>query len=220
MKKFYVILLLVLPLVFAACSDENAETEAETHAPTEPTTQEFISLSEMSPDEIDITLPDYLSMHSWEIDFSSFEEIEAKDSVFPESGHDKILKSENAQYFFVDNDIKVHAVFFDSEERVIASASYNTETGNLEFFGDDTTTWYYNEDGTLRCVVYTYSFDAGTPPIYTFYSPEGKKEVTRTMEGWYNTEFDMLTNDEIMDCLDKYAGTVESTAEYRVANGF
>ncbi|MBR3595571.1 MAG: hypothetical protein IKL47_01130 [Clostridia bacterium] len=216
MKKVILALVCVVFLMFSSCAGEGEETTAvETQPMLEPTSYEPPSLNEMSPGTIDVSLPEELKRNTWEIDFSAFEQIEAKDSVFPESTHDKILKSDNAQYFFVENDIKIHAVFFDKDERVTASASYNTETGFIEFYGDDTTTWYFNNDGTLKCVVYTYSFGAGTPSIYTFYSPEGQKEVTRTMDGWYDAEYNILTNEEILDCLDRYSGTIESTAEYK-----
>ena len=35
------------------------------------------------------------------------------------------------------------------------------------------------------------------------------------MDGWYTADYDLLTNEEIMDCLDKYSGVIEATAEYK-----
>lgn len=216
MKKLIIALVLLLPLVFSSCGKSTEETTGtETLPPVEITTAEPPSIEEMSPSYIDPLMNEDIEIRISDIDFDSFEEIEAKDSYFPDSSHDKILKSDKAQYFFVTDDIKIHAVFFDENERVFGSASYNTETGYIEFYGDADFTWYFNEDGELKCFVYTYSFNSiGSHPIYTFYTPDGKKDVTRTAEGWYSANLDLLTNEEIMEYLEKYEGTIESTAEY------
>lgn len=217
MKKIIVALLLVFPLLFTACkNDENATTEPETHPPVEITTAPVIPMEEMSPSHYNPELSMDIATKVSQIDFDSFEEIDAKDSVFPDSTHDKILQSDNAQYFFVEDDIKIHAVFFDENKRITASASYNTETGNIEFFGDSSVTWYFGEKGELLYFVYTYDFNSrSSAPIYTFYTPEGNKEVTRTMDGWYTPTLDLLTNEEIMEYLEKYAASIEATAEYK-----
>lgn len=218
MKKLIIAILLVFPFVFSGCSGGVNEetTEPETHPPMELTTAPVLTIEDMSPSYYDPALSIKVATKISDIDFDSFEEIEAEDSVFPESTHDKILKSENAQYFFVENDIKIHAVFFDENGNVHSSASYNTDTGMIEFFGDSTVTWYFDENGGLKYFVYTYDFGTvSSAPIYTFYNPDGKKEVTRTMDGWYSPSLDMLTNEEIMAYLEKYAGSIEATAEYQ-----
>lgn len=217
MKKLFIALIPVLMLLLGACTDSSEEaTEFETHPPVEFTTAELLDINEMSPQFMEPVPDAEFEKSISEIDFDSFEEIEAKDSYFPDAAHDKILKSDNAQYFFVTDDIKIHAVFFDEKEQVLASASYNTETGWIEFYGDSDFTWYYNEDGSLRCFVYRFDFDsANSYPIYTFYNPDGTKDVTRTAEGWFSPGLDLLTNDEIMEYLEKYEGTIEATAEYK-----
>lgn len=216
MKKLLILLIPLVLLILASCTDENGETEPETHPPVEITTAAPVSMEEMSPSEMNVTAPDGIEMRISDIDFDSFREIEAEDSFFPASAHDRILESENAQYFFVADDIKIHAVFFDENKKVTLSASYNTETGFAEFMGDAEKSWYFGKTGELECFVYTYDFGGQSDaPIYTFYSPDGKKEVTRTINGWYSPELDMLSNDEIMDCLKKYAATIEATAEYQ-----
>lgn len=217
MKKIVLLFVLIFPLVFSACDDGTDETTGyETHPPLEVTTAAPLKISEMSPDTMDVSAPGMVEIKLSEIDFDSFEEIEAEDSVFPDSTHDKILKSEKAQYFFVTDDIKIHGVFFDEDGKVIYSASYNTETGYAEFIGDAQKSWYFGENGELTCFVYTYDFGGTSDaPIYTFYSPNGEKEVTRTMDGWYSPNLDILTNEEIMEYLEKYEGTIEATAEYK-----
>lgn len=219
MKKLLLLLLLIPVLALCSCEDTEETTEAETHPPVEITTAAPISIEEMSPSYYDPALPFEVECRVAEIPFGSFTEIEAKDSVFPDSLHDKILKSENAQYFFVDNDIKIHAVFFDENEQVQASASYNIETGAIEFFGDATRTWYFDENGEVSFFVYTYDFNSSSSaPIYTFYDSEGNKDVTRTMEGWYSADLSILDNEEVLACLEKYEGAIESTAEYESSN--
>lgn len=217
MKKLIIALVLLLPLVFSSCGDNAEETtEPETHPPVEITTAKPLTIEEMSPSHMEPVMNEDIKTRIYEIDFDSFEEIDAKDSFFPDSSHDKILQSDNAQYFFVTDDIKIHAVFFDENKNVYGSASYNTETGYIEFYGEAEITWYFNEDGTLRCFVYSYTFNsANSHPIYTFYNPDGSKDVTRTADGWYSPELDLLTNEELMEYLEKYDGTIESTAEYK-----
>ena len=216
MKKLLILLIPLMLLILVSCTDDNSETEPETHSSVEETTAAPASMEEMSPSQMDVTPPDGIEKRISEIDFDSFREIEAEDSFFPDSAHDRILESDNAQYFFVADDIKIHAVFFDERKRVTFSASYNTETGFAEFIGDAEKSWYFGKTGELECFVYSFTFGGvSDAPIYTFYSPDGKKEVTRTMNGWYTPELDMLNNDEIMDCLNKYAVTIEATAEYK-----
>lgn len=237
MKKLIALSVIFICLVLASCgSDEESTTRNigyGTHPYIDPlattengddTTDEDgngnkdASLSEMSPSSTDVTFPEDVAVKVSDIDFDSFEEIDAEDSVLSDVGHDKVLDSGKAQYFFVRDDIKVHAIFFEdseAEKRVVSgSASYNTETGFIEFYGDADKSWYFDEDGQLRCVVYTFSFGTGTPAIYTFYTPEGVKEVTRTYDGWYSPEYDLLTNEEIAQYLQKYEGVIEATSEY------
>ncbi len=215
MKRFLALLFAFTMLLCSGCSDDTETTEPETHPPVEITTAAPIDLSVVSPSTMDVSLPEGIEVRLSKIDFDSFEEIEAEDSVFPKTNHDKILKSENAQYFFLTEDIKIHAVFFNEEGRIIYSVSYNKETGYAEFIGDDKNSWYFDNSGELRCYVFTYDFDGTSgAPIYTFYSPEGEKEYMRTRDGWYTPDYDMLTNNEIMECLDIYSGVIEATAEY------
>lgn len=216
MKKFILAIILVFPLIFSACSDNTEETtEAESQTVVEETTRKNYSLKEMSPDTMDVTLPLGIEIKVSDIDFDSFEEIDAEDSVLQNAGHDKILESENAQYFFVDNDIKIHGIFFDENKKITYSASYNTDTGFCEFMGDNEMSWYFNENGELICVVYTFTGDKGEiAPIYTFYNAYGVKDVTRTANGWYNEDFDLLSEDTVLDIVSRYSKTIEATAKY------
>lgn len=216
MKKLLIPLTVLLLLLTASCTDGNETTEPETHPPVEITTAAPVDLNVVSPRTMDVSLPEGIEIKISDIDFDSFEEIEAEDSVFPGTNHDKILKSENAQFFFLSGDIKIHAVYFIDGSAIPYTVSYNTETGYAEFIGDVQKSWYFDKNGQLRCFVFTYDFDGESDaPIYTFYTPEGEKEVARTIDGWYNTSYDLLTNDEIMDYLDKYSGVSEATAEYK-----
>ncbi len=216
MKKLFIaFILILLPLLLASCSgDGDMTTEPETHPPVEVTTAAPITLEEMSPSFMKPEISADIKTKVSEIDFSSMEEIEAVDSFLPDAGHDKIYKGDNVQYFFVEDDIKIHAIYCDDNGIITASASYNTETGSIEFYGDADFTWYFR-DGELTHFVYTYSFANGSiAPIYTFYNPDGTKDVTRTAQGWYSPTLDLLTNEEIMEYLDKYNGTIEATASY------
>lgn len=216
MKKILIAFIFIFTLILASCSAGGDETtEPETHPLVEETTAASVTLEEMSPSFIEPVISDDIKTRVAEIDFGSMEEIEAKDSLLPEAGHDKILKGENVQYFFVTDDIKIHAVFCDEKGVITASASYNTETGYLEFYGDADFTWYFS-DGELAYFVYTYSFEnRNTAPIYTFYNPDGTKDVTRTLQGWYSPTLDLLSEEEIMEYLEKYQGTIEATANYK-----
>lgn len=216
MKKFIFLLLAAMMLMLSSCSDAPEETTVPETSAEEITTKADPTLEDMSPSFTDVTLPEGFNVSLNDIDFDSMSEIAAEDSVFPETAHDRILQSDNAQYFFLTGDKKVHAVFFDENKNLKFSASYNNDTGFAEFIGDAEKSWYFDETGVLSCVVYSYTFGGkSAAPIYTFYSPEGEKEVTRTMDGWYTPDFDVLSNEEIMTCLKKYAFTIEATAEYK-----
>ncbi len=216
MKKFILALLLIFPLIFTACSDDNEEqTTVEESTTVEETTKRSYSIAEMSPDTVDVTLPENISIRISDIDFESFTEIDAEDSVLQNAGHDKILESENAQYFFVDDDIKIHAIFFDENKRITCSASYNKDTGYCEFIGDNEKSWYFDENGKLRSVVYTFTGEKGdVVPVYTFCTAEGEKVVTRTMNGWYNKALDMLSEEEVLNMISSYSYTIEASAKY------
>lgn len=215
MKKTFIAVLLLMMILISSCGNSAEETTAEATT-EEATTEAAPSLNEMSPLSMDVTLPERFKVRLSDIDFDSMTEIEAEDSVFPETAHDKILQGDKVQFFFLSGDNKVHAVFFDENDRVNFSASYNSDTGFAEFFGDAQNSWYFDDTGELRCFVYTYDFDGTSDaPIYTFYSPDGKKDVARTLNGWYSAEYDLLTNEEVMDCLKKYQGVIEATEEYK-----
>lgn len=214
MKKAIIVLLLIIPLMLTSCTDNEEETtEIETHPLLEVTTAKEIPFSVMSPAVCEEKVPDYIKIKVSEVDFDAFEEISSSESVFPESGHDKILKSDNAQYFFVNDDIKIHGVFLDENDNITYVVSYNTETGYAEFVGNDSYSWYFDENGEPQCIVFTYK-ESGIAPVYTFYNPDGSKEVIRTMEGWYNTQLDMLSQDEVAFAVGKFMNTIEATAEY------
>lgn len=248
MKKWIALTVLLSLFCLSVCScgkddSENESTDeiSSSEITTEEETQKAASISEMSPEKIDTDLPDFLKVKVSDIDFDSFDEIKAKNSFFPDSAHDKILESDNAQYFFIDGDVKVHAVFYENvtvtetentsdsentgtsdttektektEKKVVGSASYDTKTGFAEFYGDSDKTWYFDDSGEVSCVVFTYSFGSGTPAIYTFYSPDGEKDVIRTVDGWYSADLDLLSNEEVFDCVQKYSETIEAVAEY------
>lgn len=222
-KRFLVsLILLCLALSLASCGKNPNINESESSqevVESESETGKAATLSEMSPDTMDTSLPDRLAIKVSDIDFDSFTEIKAKKSLFPEAQQDKILESDNAQYFFLDEDTKFQAVFYvlseNLEKNITASASYDTETGVIEFYAEADKTWYFDETGEITSVVYTFSFGSSTPSIYTFYSPDGEKDVTRTMDGWYSADFELLTQEEVLECLKKYEGTVEATKEYQ-----
>lgn len=217
MKKILSMLLVsIFMLTVAACGNSEEETtEAETHPPVEITTGKTYTLEEMSPDEIDLSYPEYIETEISRIDFDSLTEIDAADSVLPKAGHDKILEGENVQYFFVDGDIKIHAIFFDENKNITCSASYNTSLGYIEFIGTDSISWYFNENGEFSCAVYSFSGDTNKlAPIYTFYNENREKEVTRTVNGWYSPSFDLLSQEDTLVYIQKYSFTIEATATY------
>ena len=218
MKRFFSIFCAVFILLsLSSCTEEPLETTEEqtSLAPQEEiTTSAPVSVDVMSPPTADTALPFDVQLKLKDIDFDSFEKIAAKDSVFPDSDYDRILRSENAEYFFSEEN-KVLAVFFDSDESICASASYDTESGIIEFFGNDVGTWYYDKEAKLECYVYTYKADIkNAAPIYTFYDAEGNKIVTRTMGGWYDAELYLLDEAETLDIIKRFAFTIEATVEY------
>lgn len=228
MKKILIISILLFSLMLASCSEpEEPETTKNigygTHPYIDPLAtseaEEELTMTDIFPLVIDVTAPEELIIRVADIDFDSFTEIDIEDSFVPEGGHDKVLESENAQYFFVDDDIKIHAVFFvaDGENRreITASASYNTETGVLEFYGDESRTWYFDENGELKCLVLTYDGKKhDLVPVYGFYDNNGELDVLRSSDGWFENYIYEVTEEETLLYIEKYTGTIEATASY------
>lgn len=229
MKKIFVVPILIFSLFLVACGDkEEIETTRNigygTHPYIDPLATEenetTITMADISPTAYDVSVPENVITNVDDIDFDSFEEIDIEDSIFPEGGHDKVLDSGDAQYFFVDDDIKIHAVFFetltDGKREVFASASYNTETGVIEFYGEDNKTWYFDESGELWCFVLTYSgAKHDIVPVYSFYDAEGNRDVVRSVDGWFTSlAEDALSDDDVMAYIEKYQSVSEATAQY------
>ncbi len=221
MKKITALLLMTAFFMLCSCGASEEETTSEdiTVSTEETSAEETTSTvnyttEEMSPSEIDISLSIDVETNTADIPFSSYEEIDAKDSELPDSMCQKVLKSENAEYFFMDSENKILVIFFDEKNVPVYSACYDMESGALDFIGNDEKTWYYNADGSLNLVVYTFSFGKNNPPIYTFYDESGKKDVTRTMDGWYSADFTKLTEQEAFEYITKYQKTIEAITEY------
>lgn len=215
MKKLLLVTLLIIPMIFASCGDEEVTTEPETHPPVEMTTAPFVPLEVQSPPTCDTTLPEGIDMHISSLDFESFTEISDDESLFPGMGHDKVLESDKAQYFFLDAADEIHAFFFDEKKNITFVARYNSKSGYLKFVADDTKSWYYDENGDFLSVVYTFKNDSpGAAPVYTFYKPDGTKDVIRTMGGWYTPALDRLSEQDTAVIITEYAYTVEATAQY------
>ena len=215
MKKLLLFTLLIIPFVFSSCGDEEETTVFETHPPLEITTAPFVSLDVQSPLTCDTEIPEGIEMHISAIDFEGFTEISDEDSFFPGMGHDKVLESDNAQYFFLDAASEIHTFFFDENKNITFVARYNSESGYLKFVADDTKSWYFDENGEFLSVVYTFRNDSpGAAPVYTFYKADGTKDAIRTMNGWYTPAFDRLSEQDTAVIITGYAYTVEATAQY------
>ena len=104
-------------------------------------------------------------------------------------------------------------VLFDENGELAYSASYSMETGALEFLGDDAKTWYFNEDGALRCMVYEYNDESGYSGIYTFYTPEGKRDLVRVGTFYYDSELFELSENDTVSYLQKYSYTIEIVSQ-------
>ena len=82
MKKLFVILMLILPLAFAGCSEDvQEETVTEAAATEEATTAAPATMDEMSPASMSPEIGTKLITKVSDINFSVMEEIEAKDSL-------------------------------------------------------------------------------------------------------------------------------------------
>lgn len=218
MKRFLVLFLIAaLAFSLSSCTESaDSTTEAETHPIEEITTGKQYTLSQMSPDIAEINPPEEVKIRVSDIDFDSFEEIDAEDSVLPGVGHDRILQSENAQYFFVDDDIKVHAIFYDENKKITCSASYNTQIGYVEFIGNDKMSWYFDENGEFTLAVYTFTGDNNElMPIYTFYNSDGEKEAVRAANGWFTPDMEPFSQSQTLEIIKKYSSVIEATAEYK-----
>lgn len=229
MKKVLLALLIITALLLSSCGsgDDSTDTSGSTgvsenvipsmpenNAGGENSTETAPTLDEMSPATADVSLPFEIAHNTSELDFDSFEKIKAKKSQLPKSDCKKILKSENAEYFFMDDDGKILAIFVDESNIPVFSASYDMGTGILQYLGDDTRSWYFNDDNTLNCFVYTYYFGYNNPGIYTFYTPDGTRDFIRTYNGNYSADLFPLTDDESLTYYQKYSRTSEIIAEY------
>ncbi|MBO5396711.1 MAG: hypothetical protein J6A97_07495 [Clostridia bacterium] len=221
MKKIIAVLLSVLMLSLWGCAFGREETTAgvnETESSSEGTTAEettkhIPSVYEMSPEKADTALPVQIEKNSSQLSFSSFEEISAEESYLKVKKSDKILKGESIEYYFLDEENKILALLFDENGQPAYSASYNSENGALEFLGDDIKTWYFNEDGTLNCMVYEYNDDTGYSGVYTFYTPEGERDLVRVGTAFYDGELFDLSEEEQLKYIQKYSHTMEIVSQ-------
>lgn len=221
MKKLIAVIASIAVLALCACSadvEESTtlidETEAvsETTA-TEETTRHNPTIHEMSPVSMNTEPSVDVEKNTAKIKFSSFKEISSEDSYLKIKELDKILKGADREYYFLNEENKILMVLFDENGELAYSASYNMETGALEFLGDDAKTWYFNEDGALRCMVYEYNDESGYSGIYTFYTPEGKRDLVRVGTFYYDSELFELSENDTVSYLQKYSYTIEIVSQ-------
>lgn len=220
MKKYVAVFLAALLLSLCSCGSGTEETTAVNEAEgsseqttVEETTKRTPSVYEMSPENMDTALSTEIEKNTAFLDFDSFSEISAEDSYLKASKSDKILKSENGEYYFLSAESKILVVLFGEDGEPAYSASYNSENGALQFLGDDIKTWYFNEDGSLNCMVYEYNDDSGLSGIYTFYTPDGKRDLVRVGEAFYDGELFELSENETVVYMQKYSHTMEIVSQ-------
>lgn len=216
MKKIIAILLAALVLSLCACNDTQAEETTgtgETVSTAEETTNSSPSVYEMSPENADVSLDAEIARNTSLVDFSSFEEISSENSYLKAKKSDKILKGENTEYYFLGEEDKILAVLFDENGEPAYSAGYNAQSGALQFVGNDIKTWYFDEDGALNCMVYEYNDDTGLSGVYTFYTPEGKRDLVRVGTSLYDGELFELSEDDVLVYAQKYSHTMEIVSQ-------
>ena len=222
MKKIIAFLLAASLVALCACSAPSTEettAEAETASNTEAvtveeTTRRIPTVYEMSPENADVSLPLQIEKNTSQLAFSSFTEISLEKSYLNKADKcDKILKSENGEYYFIGEENKILVVLFDENGEPEYSACYNSESGALEFLGDDMKTWYFNEDGSLNCMVYEYNDDSGYSGVYTFYTPDGIRDLVRVGSSYYDAELFEVEEADLIKCMQKYSHTMEIVSQ-------
>lgn len=206
LKIFVLILCALAPLAFLSCSGQSESTTApETVTLPPQTSRKTPEVTEMSPEKIKtapgISVP--LSFSS--VDISAFEEIRPEDSMLKNCRAEKILKNGKTEYYFSEDGQKINFLIAGSSGEPEFSGSYNAVNGALEFTGSSDTSWYYNADGSLRCIAYVYA-PAG---VTSFYTPDGSRDFVIAAGGYCNADLDEISDEEAAPFIEKYADTVE-----------
>lgn len=213
MKNKIIILLLVVlaSLTFmTCCSDENNNEETTSQAVlSEAETEKEYSLDEMSPPTFDTEIKTEIKLNLNSYDIGSFDEIKAADSAIKNSEAEKILKKDNTELFFMDEQDKIFIILLDEEGNPEYSGVYKKDSGTLEYFGNKDTSWYFDEKGELYTVVYVFTFEEGYKGIRSYYTPDGTRNFVIASGQYYNGSLDELSDEEAVPYLQKYANTAE-----------
>ena len=175
----------------------NEEGESEYVTITAPTVEE------MSPEKIDADMPYGVEFRLTEI--TKLRQIDPADSVYPGTDADAVYKKGNTQYFHYSNGELVAITVTDS----ITYACYYNADGVLKFCSDSTTSWYYDTDGALLHIVYTYYNAFTARYVYTFYTPEGQRRYTDVDGIIYDNAYNQLSSEEYDRFILEYADTQE-----------
>lgn len=209
-RVFVLIVCMLLTLSFFSCKGNEKEFTTDKTASLEETTEKpHPTVSEMSPEECDVALPIKTEKNFNLLNLSEFKEIEAKDGILKGKRASKILKGGNAEYYFMNDNEKIIAVILDDDGTPEYSACYNMGSGILEYIGNDEKSWYFTETGELKYIALTYSPFPGAAGIVTYYTPDGKRDFVVAAGEYYNGNLDLLSDEEAMAFVTKYAGAAE-----------
>lgn len=204
MNKFKAVLtgVLIICILSAvcACTGELEPSEVPTYMvktePADETYTEYVTypdISVMCPETLTKAVPFELPQ---KLDVSAFKgmtKIAAKDSYMPDSEAPEIYKN-GANQYFVFSDKVAFMVFTDSADAQVQSfcySAYYKDEGNLHYIGDQNYGWYFDNDGNLDILVYSYWF-YGQELGNTFYDATGKRIGSLSNGVFYDGDMNAL----------------------------
>lgn len=187
-------LLCLIAAAFTACKGEYEVPTYQVEA--EETYTEFVtypSLEEMSPAEMTKEAPMQLPLTFDASRVRLYKAISAEQSYMPDTYAQEIYENVHDQYF-VFSDKMAFVVLTDGsteQDRTYFYSAYYNEDGRLFYIGDDTYSWYYDENGAINILAYSYYFE-GKEVGVTFYDPDGKRIGSISNGLYYDADFNVL----------------------------
>ena len=122
---------------------------------------------------------------------------------------DKILKDSAGREYYILTDGTYVMSFVENSE---AYSAFYREGGHLQYFGDSETGWYFNEDGSINMVSFTYINSAGSEVI-SYYEPDGTRIAISAGGTYYDNDFEEMSVEQQLEMAKRIGKSEEETAE-------
>lgn len=182
--------------------------EEEPTSPAVPETTAYQpTLDEMCPPTYKKELPVKIETDFSKLGTDSFSEISAESAMISGLAADKILKDSAGREYYILTDGTYVMSFVENGE---AYSAFYREGGHLQYFGDSETGWYFNEDGSINMVSFTYINSAGSEVI-SYYEPDGTRIAISAGGAYYDNDFEEMSVEQQLKMAQRIGKSEEET---------